>query len=408
MNRTAPAPRSLNATAAALGLVTLLGPASIDMYLPTLPVIAEELRTDYTTTQFTLTVFLLALGGGQLLFGPLIDAAGRRRPLLFGLACFVAASIWAALSQSAESLIAARTVQGLSASLAMVTATSSVRDVAEGVRATQIFALLMTVQGLGPVVAPAVGGLIGDILGWRWIFFVLGCLGLLVIATSAVMLPESLPKQQRTPFRLRPVLLTYCEIVKDRRFLLPALSLAAAFIFLFAYIGGSAYAYQAFYGMSPGLFGLVFGVTGLAVLAGAIASAKLADRTAVSRIAVTGVVLIFAGSGLALISSLLPLGLPGILLGMLIALGGLGAAETTLMSIALATRTTALGASAAVLGAGPMMLAATVTPISAVLVEKSVTSWLGLLFAMAACTLALTLIVARLGVPGGAQVRSTH
>ncbi|MFD1198140.1 MFS transporter [Brucella gallinifaecis] len=170
--------------ACALGLLAVIGPASIDMYLPSLPAMAVELGADYTTMQLTLTVFLLAMGGGQLIFGPIIDALGRRIPLLSAIVAFVLTSVWAAFAISTESLIAARFFQGLSASLAIVTAMSSVRDVAEGVRATQIFALLMTIQGLGPVIAPALGGLIGEAFGWRVVFMALSALGGLVFITS--------------------------------------------------------------------------------------------------------------------------------------------------------------------------------------------------------------------------------
>jgi hypothetical protein len=98
--------------AIALGFLTLLGPTSIDMYLPSLPVMANELGTDYTTMQFTLTVFLLAMGGGQLIFGPIIDALGRRGPLLTAIIIFVFTSVWSAWASTHESLIIARFFSG--------------------------------------------------------------------------------------------------------------------------------------------------------------------------------------------------------------------------------------------------------------------------------------------------------
>ncbi|SFV27587.1 MFS transporter, DHA1 family, bicyclomycin/chloramphenicol resistance protein [Devosia crocina] len=401
-------PSVFSGVAVALGLITLLGPASIDMYLPSMPAMAGELQTDYSTVQITLTVFLLALGGGQLIFGPLIDALGRRRPLLFAVVTFVCASLWSALAQSVEILIVARLVQGLAASLAVVTAMSSVRDVAEGVRATQLFALLMTIQGLGPVLAPAAGGLIGSAFGWRTVFLVLGGLGIVVLLSSIVLLPESLPIAKRAPLRFKEIGKTYGEIVTDKRFLLPAMSLAGAFIFLFAYIGGSSFAYQELYGISSTSFGLVFGGTGLAVLFGAMASAKLAARVSVEKLAAAGASAILFGALIALVSASAPVGLYGIVPGMFIALGGLGIAETTLMSIALSTRNTALGASAAVLGAGPMILGAAATPISAFLVEQGAIFWTALLFGIALVTVLLTLASARMIRQAGVVVAVGH
>ncbi|MEI2418422.1 multidrug effflux MFS transporter [Orrella sp. JC864] len=408
MNSSNPFPAATTAVAVALGLITLLGPASIDMYLPSLPAMANELGTDYATMQVTLTVFLLALGGGQVVFGPLIDALGRRRPLLVALGVFVATSAWAAFAQSVESLILARFFQGLSASLAIVTAMSSVRDVAEGVRATQIFALLMTVQGLGPVIAPALGGVIGSAMGWRAVFAVLAALGAAVIVSSFILLPESLPRAKRTPLRLGGIARTYAEILSDRRFLLPAASLTCAFVFLFAYIGGSSYAYQEFYGLTAASFGLVFGVTGLAVLVGAMASARLAARVRVEKLASAGTLGMLAGAAVALFSAVTGIGLPGIVLGMFIALAGLGIAEATLMSIALATRTTALGASAAVLGAVPMILGAAVTPFAALLVQEGASAWLGLLLAVVVLVTLLTFATLRMAQRIGLQAVSQH
>lgn len=362
--------------AIALGFLTLLGPTSIDMYLPSLPVMANELGTNYTTMQFTLTVFLLAMGGGQLIFGPIIDALGRRGPLLTAIIIFVFTSVWSAWASTHESLIIARFFQGLAASLAIVTAMSSVRDVAEGARATQIFALLMTVQGLGPVFAPAIGGLIGEAFGWRAIFLTLAALGILVLISSLIMLPESLPAEKRTKLEFGVIFRTYTELLSDPKFLVPATALTLTFVFLFVYIGGSAFAYQEHYGLSPSHFGLVFGGTGFAVLLGAMLSARFAIHMAVQKLALIGSLAIFIGTSIALTASMTPMGFYGIVIGMFVSLAGLGIAESTLMSIALATRNKALGSSAAILGALPLMLGAAATPLAAFLVQQSSIWWL--------------------------------
>lgn len=408
MKNSNPSNRATIGVASALGFLTVLGPASIDMYLPSLPRMAAELNTDYTTMQLTLTVFLLAMGGGQLIFGPVIDAFGRRRPLLIAVASFVGTSLWASYASSPEMLITARFFQGLSASLAIVTAMSSVRDVAEGVRATQIFALLMTIQGLGPVIAPAMGGVIGDYFGWRTVFVVLAGLGTFVFISSFIMLSESLPFDRREKLNLPVVSKTYITILSDRKFLLPALSLATVFTFLFGYIGGSAFAYQKIYGLSASSFGIIFGVTGLAVLLGAMASAKFATKVAVQRLAMAGSLAILIGSLISLISAATSIGLPGIAAGMFIALAGLGIAETTLMSIALATRTTALGSSAAILGAVPLMLGAAATPIAAYVVEQGATPWTLAITAVAFIATILTWQTTRLVGTNNLKTNALH
>lgn len=394
--------------AVALGLITLLGPASVDMYLPSIPVMANDLSTQYATVQLTLTVFLLAMGGGQLVFGPVIDALGRRRPLILAIAFFVVTSLWAASAQSVESLITARFVQGLAASLALVTAMSSVRDVTEGVRAAQLFALLMTIQGLGPVLAPAVGGMIGESFGWRSVFNALAIVGCVVAINTLAYLPESLPREQRASLNLVAVMRTYAGIVSNRRFVLPGLSLAVAFFFLFAYIGGASYAYQACYGLSPRNFGFVFGATGTAVLIGAMASAKLVTTFRIEALALAGILAMLAGAVIGLVSALSGIGLPGIVVGMFIALAGLGIAEATLMSIALATRTTALGASAALLGAVPLMLGAGATPLAAMIAEIGAAHWLGFLVVAGLVASVLTLATLRMLAKDGLKVELQH
>lgn len=391
-----------------LGLITLLGPASIDMYLPSMPVMASELRAPFATVQLSLTVFLLAMGAGQLLFGPVIDALGRRRPLLLAIAMFVATSLWAAAANSVESLIIARFIQGLAASLALVTAMSSVRDVAEGVAAAQLFALLMTIQGLGPVLAPAAGGLIGEAFGWRAVFLALAAIGAVVLGNTLLNFSETLQPEDRAVLEPATVMHTYASIVSSPRFLLPALALASVFFFLFAYIGAASYTYQTVYGMSGRGFGLVFGATGLAVLMGAMSSAKLVTRFRIEALAMAGVLMMLVGAGIGLLSTLSGVGLVGIVIGMFLALGGLGISEATLMSIALASRSTALGASAAVLGAAPLMLGAVATPLAAKVAQSSPTHWLGFLTLAGMLTVALTSASARMISRSGTRVDLQH
>lgn len=399
---------SFGLVAVALGLVTLIGPASIDMYLPFIPAMAQELGQDYTAMQLTLAVFLVAMGAGQLFFGPLIDACGRRVPLLTALAVFVLASLGAAWADSLGGLLLARTVQGLAASLAIVTAMSTVRDVAAGARAAQLFAALMTIQGVGPVLAPAVGGMIGAAWGWRGVFAALALLGLVVGLCAALMLRETLPPQARSSLRPGAVLRTYAAILADGRFVLAGLSLSAVFVFIFGYVGGAAYSYQTFYDLSPRTFGFVFGGTGVAVFFGAAASAQLVTRFPVERLAVAGVGAIALGALVGGLSVAVGLGLPGVVAGFFIALAGIGMGEAVLMSMALSLRSTAVGASAALLGAVPLLLGAAITPVAAWAAEQGLATWLALLFGIALLALALTLATVRMVARSGVAVAAQH
>ena len=379
--------------AASLALVAVLGPAGIDMYLASMPAMARELHTSYANVQLSLTVFLLAMGMGQLLCGPLTDMLGRRRPLLAGIAVYIVAALWAAQADRLQVLLLARLLQALGAALTLVVVMSMVRDVAEGVQAAPLFALLMTIVGLAPVLAPAVGGMLDAHYGWRAVMLALAGLGALTLLNSALFLPETLPAAKRVP--PTGALRSYARIALDRSFLLPALALAASFFFLFAYIGGASLVYQHDFGLPADTFGLVFGATGVAVLLGAMASGRLVGRYGVLRLSLAGACAMLGGAMLALAAATLGLGLPGVLPGLFLALGGLGVAEATLMAIAMGSQQRALGSTAALLGAIQMTISGMATPVAASLAQLGPLPWLLFLTAAGLLVSWLTLVSAR-------------
>lgn len=390
-------PRALGAWfAVSLALVTVLGPAGTDMYLASLPEIVAELGASPAAGQLTLTVYLLAMGAGQLLFGPLTDAVGRRRPLLAALLVFLLASLWAAGSPSMAALLAARTLQGLAASLTLVVALSMVRDAAAGVRAAQLFALLMTIEGLAPVLAPSLGGVIDQRFGWRAVLLTLAGIAAIALANTAVSLPETLPASARASLRAGPVFRGYARIARDPAFLLPALGLSAVFFFLFGYIGGAPFVYQGRYDLTPDAFGLVFGGTGIAVMLGAIVAGRAVARFGPARLGLIGTAIVAGGAALALILAAVGAGLPGIVAGMAVALFGLGVAEATLMALAMSSQSVALGSTAALLGAFQLIISSAATPIAGLAVGIGPLAWLGFLAAAGVLALAIVaLSVAR-------------
>ena len=286
-------------------------------------------------------------------------------------------------------LIFARTIQGLGAAMAIVVIMSMVRDVASGTQAAQLYALLNTIVALGPIVAPALGGLLGAAYGWQGIMIFLAILGLAVFLNSLFNIPETLFKQQRVALNLANIFQSYANILKNKAFLLNLMALSAVFFFLFAYIGGSAYVYQKQFGLTAEQFGLVFGLTSVSLICGALSSAYLVKKIKVNQLALIGAVLMTL-SGLSCVAAeILHWGLPGIVCSIALALFGLGILEATLMAIAMETQTTALGSTAALLGAIPMVLASTATPIAGALVEISSVYWLSLLGAISPLILIL-------------------
>ena len=372
-----------------LAIIVALGPAAIDMYLASMPAMALELNTSYAATQITLTVFLIFMGIGQLFFGPWSDAIGRKMPLLLGLMTYILASLGAALAPNLESLIVARAIQGIGASMAIVVVMSMVRDLTDGVAAAQLYALLNTIVALGPIAAPALGGFIGESYGWRGVMLVLGILGLLVLLNTLYTLKESLAAKDRIPLNLKSVTQGYWKIVKDKTFGFNLLALSAVYFFLFTYIGGSAFVYQSSYGLSTEQFGLVFGLTSISLILGASSSAYLVKKIAISRLAMFGAVIMMIGTTTCIAMYLLNMGLVGTVSGIALGLFGLGILEATLMAIAMDSQDSALGACAALLGAIPMLLSSSATPIAGQLVESDTLYWLMLMSAIGPIILVL-------------------
>lgn len=375
----------------------MLGPFAIDTYLPSFPAIGAELDAGPAAVQATLTVYLLALALGQPLFGPVSDAVGRRGPLLAGMALFVLGSVAAALAPTLTALIAARVVQGLGGALAVVVANSSVRDVASGPAAARMFAVLLTVGAIGPMVAPAVGGVLEESGGWRAVFAFLAVLGVAVGVLALVALPESLPARRRTRLQTRALVAGYARTLADRRYVVAMLALTSAFAGLFAFLGGSPYVLQGEHGLSPAAFGLFLGGTSVALVVGAQVGSRLTRRLRVTTIAFGGSLLIVGGITFALLTAWAGVGLWPLVAGIVIMQLGMGVGEPALMSAAMSTGEADAGVRAALIGAGQYLAAAAVVPLAGAVAAMGSAAWLALVLGAFAVSLALVVVVALRG-----------
>lgn len=382
-----------------LGVIGALCPSAVEMYLSSLPEIARDYEASFASVQLTLTLFLLAMGAGQLLFGPFVDAYGRRRPLLIGLVLFILCSLGSAWAPTLQILIGFRFVQGLGSALTLVVMMSMVRDVSHGAKATKLFALLMTISGIAPILAPALGGFIDAYFGWRAIMVTLAILGIATLCNSWLNLPETLSADKRDPLHLGAACRTYMAIGKDRRFLLPALSIAAVFFFLFVYVGGATLVYQETYGLTAQSFGTLFGVTGCAILFGAMFAGRLITVLGLNRLTWMGVGCMITGAVTTFVAATTQLGLPGVAAGMALALFGLGIAESTLMSLAMLSQERALGSTAALLGAIQLSISSAAMPISAMVLGHGPITWTGLL----TCSTLLVCMLTWVSLPKGSD-----
>lgn len=335
-----------------LGALVAVGPLTIDMYLPALPAIVGDLDTTEPLVQLTLTGTLLGLGLGQLFVGPVSDSAGRRRPLLAGLALHVVASLLAAVAWDISVLGGLRVLQGLGAAAATVVAVAVVRDLFEGRAAATAISRLMLVMGAAPILAPMLGSAVLLAGSWRWVFGALAVLGIALMVGAAAALPETHPPQRRPPAGLAQVWHGYQSILRDGQFVLLALAGGLTFGAMFSYVAGSSFVLQQQFGLDEQQFGLLFGVSAVAMIGGAQLNPLLLRRFSppvVARVAsawtaATGLVL--ATLQVAEIGSLLGFVVP--VLGMLAA-GAVVVPNTE--ALALSRHGDNAGTAAAVIGA---------------------------------------------------------
>src|SRR3954447_20188166 len=249
-----------------LGVMVALGPLTIDMYLPALPKIADDLSVSSSVVQLTLTGTLAGLALGQLIVGPLSDSLGRRKPLIAGIVLHMLASLVCMLAPNIEVLGTARVVQGVGASAAMVVAFAVVGDLFTDSAAATVMSRLMLVLGVAPVVAPSLGAAVLLKASWHWVFAVLVVLAGLLLLLAAMALPETPPQSHRRPLRLGGIFTTYGELLRDLRFVILVLVAALGMSGLFAYIAGASFVMQGRYGLDQQAFALVFGAGAVALI----------------------------------------------------------------------------------------------------------------------------------------------
>ncbi len=190
----APASMRLGLT---LGLLSTIGPLAIDLYLPALPAMMQDLDATPGELQRTLSIFFFALAAAQIPIGSLSDRLGRRPVIFVGFALFILASVAAAVSQSVESLVALRFAQGFGVCAGTIVSRAIIRDLASGPQAARLMATSFLVIGISPVLAPLIGSYLLHFVTWRGLFIVLACAGVAGIALARWALPESLPPEKR-------------------------------------------------------------------------------------------------------------------------------------------------------------------------------------------------------------------
>ncbi|RYF26798.1 MAG: Bcr/CflA family efflux MFS transporter [Comamonadaceae bacterium] len=346
-------------TALVLGLLSAIGPFAIDMYLPALPAIGASLGADVASVQWSLTAFFLALGAGQLFYGPVSDMVGRKPPLYFGLALFTLASVGCALATDIQTLIALRFVQGLGAAAGMVIPRAVVRDLHTGNEAARLMSLLMLVFSVSPLLAPLAGSGVIALTGWRGVFWAVAVAALAGLVLVNRALTETRLPADRVGSDLRSALTGYGVLLRDGHFMGLVLISGCSIAGFFVYLAGSPFVLINHYGLTPVQYSLAFSVNAAAFFVSAQFTARLGVRYGL--VSVVKVAVSAAGAVMvALLSYYLAGGdrLAVLLVLYFIASGCMGLVIPTTSVLALEEHGAIAGTASALLGTLQMLIGA--------------------------------------------------
>ncbi len=283
-----------------LSALVSFGPVSTDMYLPSLPIIGAAMQADESAVQLTLSLFLVGFAGGQILYGPLSDRYGRRPLLMVSLIVYTLASLACALSPTIEVLIVARFFQAVGGAGPIVIARSMVRDVYEGARAGQELALIGSLMGLIPAVAPTIGGVLQTAFGWPSSFVGTAIFGALAFVIVVFSLGETVRRKIDAPLSVRSLAGSFNGLLSDGVYRSYVIIVCATFGGLFCFISGSPFVLQQVYGLSEIAYGMAFGLCALSYAGGAFLSQRIVGRFGVATLVRWGAITTALGGVLML------------------------------------------------------------------------------------------------------------
>lgn len=261
-----------------LGALTAIGALSIDMFLPGLPEIKNDFHTTTSNAQLTLSLFMIGLALGNLFAGPISDATGRKKPLWISMFIYTLASLGIVFVTNIEIMIALRFIQGVTGGAASVISRAIASDMYKGKELTKFLSLLMLVNGVAPVIAPAIGGVILSLAVWRMVFIILTVFGILMVIGSLTKVPESLQDDEKDSDGIKEMFKNFKHLIETPKFVLPMLIQGFSFIMLFTYISASPFIIQKIYGMSALQFSIMFAAIGITLIISSQLVGVLVDR----------------------------------------------------------------------------------------------------------------------------------
>jgi DHA1 family bicyclomycin/chloramphenicol resistance-like MFS transporter len=249
-----------------LGLLSAIGPLSIDMYLPGFPAIAASLKTTIAEVTLSLSSFFIGISVGQFIYGPLLDRYGRKKPLYAGISLYLIASGCCIFVHSVNALIVLRFFQAIGACAGLVASRAMVRDLFAVSESAKVFSLLMLVVGVSPIIAPTLGGSIAATLGWKYIFAVLTAVAAFILIAVHFTLPESRKPDKSISLQPGPIVSGFLAVLREPQFYTYAFTGAIATAGLYAYIAGSPYVFMELFHVTERQYGWIFAIIALGLI----------------------------------------------------------------------------------------------------------------------------------------------
>ncbi|MEZ2390426.1 multidrug effflux MFS transporter [bacterium RCC_150] len=352
--------------AVVLGLLTIFGPISMDLYLPVLPALTSELRSATSSAQLTITACLLGLAIGQVIAGPISDRYGRRVPLLVGVLAYTATSVLCAVSPSIEALIAARFVQGLAGAVGIVIAQAAGRDVYSGGKLLRYYGRLTVLGGLAAIIGPVIGGQLAAVTDWRGVFLFLAGVGVAILVACLLIFRETLPVSRRAIGGLAHTLRDFRRLAGDHVFLGAVLITGFTYSAIFAYLSGATYILQGMYGLSPQQYSFAFGLNSLGFMVFGFVSGRLAEAWSERRTLAVGLAMTVCGALGLMATALLHLPLIAIILSLFTMVSGAAVTSPPATSLALKGYPDIAGTASSLLGLARFAFGGVAAPLAGI------------------------------------------
>jgi len=357
-----------------LGSLTALGPFSIDMYLPGFSGIAKDLHTSVARVSMSLSSYFIGISAGQLLYGPLLDRFGRKKPLFIGLSVYILASLGCVYVTDIDLFIFLRFIQAIGSCAATVASVAMVRDLFPVKDIPKVFSLLMLVLGLSPMLAPTIGGYITEDYGWHTIFLILMFMGIAILTAAQIGLPNTYKPDTSISLKPKPIITNFLLVLKEPQFYTYAFTGAIAFSGLFTYVAASPIVFMDIYHVDAKTYGWIFAFMSVSFIGSSQLNSLLLKKFSSEQMIFSSLILQSVISIVFLILSLNDLlGLYETIAMLFLFLGCLGISNPNTAGLTMAPFAKNAGSASALMGAIQLGLGALASFAVGVFVKNSVT-----------------------------------